>query len=119
MNLVEFLLTIQNQLKIYHWQTEVYAEHKALDKAYKKFVDLVDEFLETYMGKYGRPMAKNKFEISLENYSEGFKDSIDAYVKILAVDLPKALKESDTDLLNIRDEMLGSLNQLLYLLSLG
>jgi hypothetical protein len=118
MNLVEFLLTIQNQLKIYHWQTKSYAEHKALDKAYEKYSDLVDKFIETYMGKYGRFEPKSKFQISLDNYSENFKDAIDAYIRILIEDLPKGLKEKDTDLLNIRDEMLGTLNQLLYLLSL-
>jgi len=47
MNLVEFFLTIQNQLKIYHWQTESHAEHKALDKTYNKFTDLSDKFIET------------------------------------------------------------------------
>jgi hypothetical protein len=118
MNLVEFLLTIQNQLKIFHWQTESFAQHKALDKAYEKLLELGDDFLETYMGKYGRPKAKDKFEISLENYSDSYKDVIRSYVKILVNDFPKALKETDTDLLNIRDEMLGTLNRLLYLLSL-
>jgi hypothetical protein len=47
MNLVELLLTIQNQLKIFHWQTKSYAEHKALDDAYGTLTDLFDEFLET------------------------------------------------------------------------
>jgi hypothetical protein len=33
-------------------------------------------------------------------------------------DLPQGLNERDTDLLNIRDEMVGELNKLKYLLSL-
>jgi len=118
MNLVEFLLTVQNQLKIYHWQTEHYGEHKALDKAYEKFVDLSDEFLEIHMGKYGRPKAKDKFIIKLDNYSEDFISHIKAYIKVLSEDFVSAFSENDTDLLNIRDEMLGSLNRLIYLLTL-
>jgi hypothetical protein len=119
MNLVEFFLTIQNQLKIYHWQTESHAEHKALDKTYNKFTDLSDKFIETYMGKYGRPKAKDSFKINLINYSDDFKSSITSYIDVLVEDFPKAFKEKDTDLLNIRDEMLGTLNQLMYLLSLS
>ena len=118
MNLVEFLLTIQNQLKIYHWQTEKYGEHKALDGAFDNFVDLSDQFLETYMGKYGRPKAKDKFEIKLDNYSENFTYHIKAFIKILSEDFVSAFSESDTDLINIRDEMKRELNQLLYLLTL-
>lgn len=119
MNLVEFLLTIQNQIKIYHWQTESHAEHKALDQAYEELAELIDQFLETYMGKYGRPKAKDAFKINLLNYSDDFKKSLKSYIKILAEDFPKAFSEKDTDLLNIRDEMLGGLNQLMYLLSLS
>ena len=29
------MLTLQNQLRIFHWQTKSYAEHKALGAAYK------------------------------------------------------------------------------------
>ena len=119
MNLIEFFLSVQNQLKIYHWQTESYAEHKALDKAYEKISDLSDKFLETYMGKYGRIKAKESFKFTLSNYGDDFKTHIEAYVDIFSEDLQKQLKDTDTDLLNIKDEMLGTLNQLLYLLSLS
>jgi len=119
MNLVEFFLTIQNQLKVFHWQTENYGEHKALDKTYNKFTDLSDKFFETYMGKHGRLKAKDSFEIKLINYNSDFKSTITSYIEIFVEDFPKVFKEKDTDLLNIRDEMLGTLNQLMYLLSLS
>jgi hypothetical protein len=118
MNLVELLLTIQNQLKIFHWQTKSYAEHKALDDAYGTLTDLFDEFLETYMGKYGRPKAENQFTINLENYSENYISCIKTFKLIVQKDLSKAFSEEDTDLLNLRDEILGALNKLCYLLSL-
>jgi len=118
MSLVELFLTLQNQLRIYHWQTESYAEHKALGKAYETLDDLIDSFMEIHIGKYKRPVAKDKFEISLFNYSNNFKENIDAYIEVLEDKIPAALNEKDTDLLNIRDEMLGTLNQLKYLLTL-
>ena len=118
MKLTEFLLTIQNQLKVFHWQTKSHAEHKALDSAYDSFNELNDQFMEAYMGKYGREEAKDQFNIILENYDDSFESKINAYIKILEEELPKGLKDKDTDLLNIRDEMLATLHQLLYLLSL-
>ena len=36
------LLSFLDQLKIYHWQTRSYAEHKALGKAYDEISELMD-----------------------------------------------------------------------------
>ena len=42
------------QIKLLHWQTKSYARHKAYDDIYHSLGDLVDKFVEMYMGKYGR-----------------------------------------------------------------
>lgn len=123
------LLTIQNQIKIFHWQTRSFAQHKSLDEAYSELGSLIDEFVETYMGIFGRIYAADgDFNLQLTNidYSlEGnglssnmisfIEDSIE-YLKSYSEDIQ--LKDK-SDLLNIRDEMLGTLNQLKYLLSLS
>jgi hypothetical protein len=117
--IVTNLLTLHNQLKIHHWQTKSYAEHKALDKAYGSFSDLIDQFIEVFMGKYGRLESQNGYSIELVNYKEiSSSDLCDKYISYLVNELPNRLEESDTDLLNIRDEMLGELNKLKYLLTL-
>ena len=123
------LLTIQNQIKIFHWQTRSFAQHKSLDEAYSELGGLIDEFIETYMGIFGRIYAADgDFNLQLTNldYSlEGkglsnnmisFIDGSIEYLKSYSVD--PQLKDK-SDLLNIRDEMLGTLNQLKYLLSLS
>jgi len=118
--IVTTLLTLQNQLKIHHWQTKSYAEHQALGGAYDEFSDLIDEFIEVFMGKYGRIESKNGFKIELSNYNDiSPTDFVDKYVDYLVNELPKSLEKTDTDLLNIRDEMLGQLNKLKYLLTLS
>jgi len=43
------LLTLQNQLRIFHWQTTVYSEHTAFGTAYEALDDLIDSFIETTM----------------------------------------------------------------------
>ena len=118
--IVTNLLTLQNQLKIHHWQTKSYAEHQALGGAYDEFSGLIDEFVEVFMGKYGRVESKNGFNIELSNYKDiSATDFADKYIDYLVNELPKSLEESDTDLFNIRDEMLAQLNKLKYLLTLS
>ena len=118
--IVTNLLTLHNQLKIHHWQTKSYAEHQALGGAYDEFSDLIDEFIEVFMGKYGRIESKNGFKIELSNYNDiSPTDFVDKYVDYLVNELPKSLEKTDTDLLNIRDEMLSQLNKLKYLLTLS
>jgi hypothetical protein len=118
--IVTNLLTLHNQLKIHHWQTKSYAEHQALGGAYDEFSGLIDEFIEVFMGKYGRIESKDGFKIELDNYKDiSPTDFVDKYVSYLVNELPKSLEETDTDLLNIRDEMLAQLHKLKYLLTLS
>ena len=118
--IVTNLLTLHNQLKIHHWQTKSYAEHQALGGAYDEFSGLIDEFIEVFMGKYGRIESRDGFKIELENYKDiSPTDFADKYVDYLVNELPKSLEKSDTDLFNIRDEMLAQLNKLKYLLTLS
>ena len=118
--IVTNLLTLHNQLKIHHWQTKSYAEHQALGGSYDEFSDLIDEFIEVFMGKYGRIESRDGFKIELSNYKDLTPvDFCDKYIDYLVNELPKGLESADTDLLNIRDEMLGQLNKLKYLLTLS
>ena len=120
MKYIKNLLTILNQIKIYHWQTESYAQHQAFGGAYDALSALIDQFIEVYMGKYGRIESSDGFKIELENYKNvSPSDFADKYVDYLVNELPKSLEESDTDLFNIRDEMLAQLNKLKYLLTLS
>ena len=72
--------------------------------------------METRFGKYGVRKAKETFNFSLKNYEDTsaaliLNDGIDFLTNNL-------VEEGDTDLCNIRDEMLGLLNHTKYLLTL-
>lgn len=120
MNIVTKFLTFQNQVKIQHWQTTSYSEHKSLGDLYDSLSDNIDEFIETFMGKYGRIMAQNSFNLTLENYKNLAPLALMAEIETyLVTELPTMLDPvKDTDLLNIRDEILGSVNKTKYLLTL-
>lgn len=117
--IVTNLLTLHAQLRVFHWQTKIYSEHQALGMTYDAFSGLIDEFIEVFMGKYGRIHNGDGFIIELKNYTDTSSETlINKYIEYLTVDILKSLKDTDTELLNIRDEMLQHLNKLKYLLTL-
>jgi hypothetical protein len=118
---VHFLLNLRNQIKLYHWQTRIYARHVATDSVVDKLDKLIDMYVEVYMGKYGRPkLSGTDAIIRLTNLTEaGVTKLVRAAITYMNGPLIKHLnKDMDTDLINIRDEMMGSLHQLLYLFTL-
>jgi len=118
MNFISSLLTITNQLHIYHWQTSSGFHHKSLGVAYGNLDGLLDRFVEVYMGKNGRITSKEGFDLKLLNITDNNPvNFIEKTIDFLTNDIPKLLKEEDTDLLNIRDEMLTELNILKYKLT--
>jgi hypothetical protein len=117
-NIVTAMMTIRDQIKLYHWQTRMFSRHKATDDLVTSLDTNIDTFVETYMGKYGRPRVTSPIKIS--NFSEsGARAFVERQRVYLSQVLPRKLRADDTDLLNIRDEILGSLNQALYLFTLG
>ncbi len=96
-----------------------YSQHNSFGGVYSSLSDKIDEFIETYMGKYGRVISASTFNLSLANYaSADFVAVTDNYIEFL-IGLSSQLDNAkDSDLLNIRDEILGSLNKLKYLLTL-
>lgn len=118
---IHFFLQLRDEIKLYHWQTRIYARHIATDNMLKALEKSIDSFVEIYIGKYGRPRITGKnAEITLHNLSEaGIIRIINAAIRYLQGTLTKSLKAAaDSDLINIRDEMIGELNQLLYLFTL-
>jgi hypothetical protein len=118
---VNFFLILRNQIKLYHWQTHSYPRHKATDAVVEALDASIDKYVEVYMGSYGARPKLGGFTstIKLQNMSES---SIIKFIKrsiaYLEGPLVAHLKSQNTDLINIRDEMLGELNQLLYLFTL-
>ena len=106
-------------MKINHWQTKGLARHKAFGKFYDTLGDLIDTFVESAMGKYGRFVLDEESKtLQLNNLSDIEMKGLINTVRESLVMMSEQLDPSDTDLLNIRDEMLGELNKLSYLLTL-
>lgn len=118
--IVTLMMTLRDQVKIYHWQTMSFPRHKATDDLVGKLDDNIDKFTEVYMGKYGRPKFGGRTgTIKIRNFHDKEAPALlKSAIEWLTHKLPKYLKPTDTDLLNIRDEINADLNQTLYLFTL-
>ena len=116
---VKFLLEAQTQFKIMHWQTKGYARHNAFGMVYDTLSDLIDTFVEQSMGKYGRFVLEDDDKtIQLQNLSEINTKAMITTIAQSLVQFTDEFDSTDTNLLNVRDEMLGSVYKLSYLLTL-
>jgi hypothetical protein len=116
-DIVMCLLTIRNQIKLYHWQTKSFARHTATDALTASLDTNIDAFVESYMGRYGRPKVTGN--LPLHNFSESAaKAFVQRETTYLEIELPKKIGKGDSDLLNLRDTILGDLTKVLYLFTL-
>lgn len=107
-----FLLLI----KLFHWNTKSFAKHKAADECFITLLEQLDKFIEVYMGKYGRDiiMQEQNVNIKLQVLSQ---QKMKKELIIFAVYL-NSINIADTELINIRDEMLAIIQKTLYLFTL-
>ena len=115
-------LEILIMVKLYHWKTSSYATHKATDELYTNLNANIDKFIEVLLGKAGNRinlMGKKNISLIDLNSPERLKAEINSFKSYLVsiTNSPAIRFMSNTDLLNIRDEILGNLNQFLYLLT--
>jgi hypothetical protein len=115
-------LEILIMVKLYHWKTSSYATHKATDELYTTLNANIDKFIEVLLGKGGNRinlMSKKTISLIDLNSPERLRAEINSFKSYLVsiTNSPAMRLMSNTDLLNIRDEILGNLNQFLYLLT--
>lgn len=119
-------MVLQNmaQTKLLHWQSMLYGQHKALDKLFGSIIKIGDTLVETLMGKYGRPILTNE-ELTIKLYN--FEDAKNGDLSRFIDDLYKCYRDecrscfdqnSDSEIINIIDEMLAAVDQTKYLISL-
>lgn len=119
MTCIQKLINFQNEIRLHHWGTKSYSAHKALGKLYERLDPILDGFTETYIGVKGREEIKQITELQLNG---PFRTSIDqvlsSFEDFLMNEIEKEIGSDQTALLNIRDEMLGLVQQTKYLLTL-
>lgn len=113
-------MNFQQQMRILHWQTTSFARHNAYGGIYDTIDDLLDKFAEVCMGKYGRIELNDEIsELKLKNMKDlSINSYLNEFCDFLIELTGEFDDEKDTDVLNIRDEVLAEVNKLKYLLTL-
>lgn len=118
-NIVKMFLQVLNMVKLYHWKTHSFAQHKATDELYERLNENIDKFMEILLGKDQSrvKMLEKRIELTDSDNLKDFKSKIFEYRTFLTDMNMFFDSKHDSDLLNVRDEILGDINQFLYLLT--
>lgn len=87
------LMGYRNQLRINHWQTKSFAEHKLTDNIISDLDQIIDSIGEAALGAFGRP----KLNTTSNNISDNALASTEYILKCINdgnLDLMKDYKES-------------------------
>ena len=118
-SIVKKFMELLTMIKLYHWRTQSYSQHKATDELYGKLNENIDRFVEILLGKSSSriKMLENKMNMyDLETTGE-LREHLFEYRQML-VDMNRTFHEKkDSDLLSVRDDILADINQFLYLLT--
>jgi len=120
------LLELRNQIKVFHWQSTNYSEHKTLDKLFDILNNQNDRWVETFMGKYDRvrfPETNNTIHLlnkdELNKDTNGLVAYLKKWVNMMCKIRDTYFNDSEhSDLSNIFDELFGDIHRTCYLLTL-
>jgi hypothetical protein len=102
------LLHSSTNAHFFHWSTNSYSQHKALGNYYDEIIELVDDYVETYMGCYEQI---KEFPNVYHQPKEPLKylESIKLFVDEAQADLPK-----EQALINILAEIAQLIDTTIY-----
>jgi len=118
-HIARVFLEMLNNVKLYHWKTDSYSQHKATDELYERLNENIDKFIEILLGKEESRIKILKKHVDLldtKNTYE-FKSRMYEYREFLTEMNTVFDSKKDSDLLSVRDDILGDINQFLYLLT--
>ncbi len=112
-SLFEYFLGLLGQIKVYHWTTKSYSNHKALDDLHKNLSGLIDELMEVYIGKYN---PNEVFSITMTANSDAsvIIPYLEENREIIRGFRNKNFK-SCTEIQNILDTMMSNISNTIYL----
>ncbi len=118
MKIEDFILLIKSSelnAHLYHWASNSFAAHKALEGYYEAVRSSIDEFVETAQGRFDiKYTIEGTVNVSSMFVRDYYRDLAEVVTKFIDVHL-KEYKELE----NIALEILQEINTLNYLLTLS
>ena len=115
-DIIEFSLNLLNQVRVFHWMTTSYAQHKALGDLYEALSDNVDTLVETYIGNKDR---QQMITFQIQTSANSDLTHLSMFLKQAYNDLKVFRGQiKTTEIQNVIDELSTNINQAVYLLKL-
>ncbi len=109
------VLGYRNQLRMNHWQTEVFSEHKMTDDLMEELDEKVDEIGEAALGIFGRPKISTQNNEITNITNIATKDIIDNIHRYLC-ELMEQYKETDYEgLISLLGDFCAEMDKFKYL----
>lgn len=96
----------------FHYCVEHNNLHTFLEEYYSKIINLYDELIEMYQGKYG--IINEPYEIIIAERGNDVVGYFEDTVKQLEKSVDKVFDKNDTFLLSKNDEIIGLLYKIIY-----
>jgi hypothetical protein len=117
------MIFYRDQLKFYHWAgTDLYSRHIASDSLINSLTDKLDKFIEIMQGSENKKLILSKTSVIFTVETDASIVKLLENFKVWLTNiLPTLLNPTrqNTDLLTIRDDILGGINKTLYLFTLS
>lgn len=107
-NFLGKLFQSRNIAHLFHLQTNSYAAHKASNDYYDGILDLIDGLIESHQGKYGI------IKINIDSANSENSTNLITHLKNLLEYIEQETPFTDSDELNIIDEIKTLIKQTLY-----
>lgn len=114
----ETLFQFQFEIKLYHWNTNLYSHHKATDELVKHLSNFIDLFTESYLGK-----KKEKIKINSISFQKNIneKNIIPKIISPFQLFLKKWKKETslkDEEFIHLMEDLEIQIEKTKYLMRL-
>lgn len=110
---------LQDTVKTYHWLTQDYGHHKATDSLYAKLNTHVDRYIEIFINKFGRPSPEDlqrPLIMKVHMSKLEFFKYLYTVIQMLERGPLAVISSMDKGLSAVRDEIVASIRECLYLL---
>lgn len=115
---IQYMLGIMSQIKLYHWSTMKYNVHKALNKLHENMGEHVDMFVESYIARYKKqPLKKWTITTKANTEVEKIVSWLEEHRDILDKMQKPFIKASE--LQNILQDMIADFDTAIYLCKLS
>lgn len=118
------MMRLQNVVKLYHWSTHNYSKHVASEKLYSDLQTAIDKFIEIYIVKACTMsrldmLTEKGIAMRINMYNDiTFVKELDNYANTMSTGFVADIIKGTLELENVRDDILGIIQNARYLLTM-